>query len=512
MKKYLRLKSVPIGMYFTDAASLGYGKGCAPYWLSSKDMPYLPVLNWIQFNDDAEVRLASGETIGKDITTYNENQRLNRLSDSILTRSKLNVTTNDLFVGPVRIALNFTNKHVTITSSSGLAKCFSPLENSGFSQFDGRLLILEIHTLNSIDRIHELYGYTNYLKTLRDRCAGRSDLAAQEITNVYDYVLTHLTANKALTSGVRTDTYKVATMLDVPVLEMLEHGSSKVLSVLSKDLEITLEDIVAAPMHDRLAQDYVTDRSVMETIRGHGLSCFLVDNHDKLSDRFINFAGMVRKVPKIKSNDKIDGLYITSIDASQHLTVDAVTPLEEIDKMRYIYKSIEEAESGADMRVQYSDQLELQKLDKANESMGLKGDHEQRLREHDLLMRQRAAELETAAREQALDFDARKRALEMEASAHKARLDAEAVQRKAEHEAFMQQLKQTAESQKQESERLKHQYDRSHMQMSNESLYVKRDYEHAKYERDSTVETIKTVGAVAGLLAGGYAIYSKFSH
>lgn len=39
----------------------------------------------------------------------------------------------------------------------------------------------------------------------------------------------------------------------------------------------------------------------------------------------------------------------------------------------------------------------------------------------------------------------------------------------------------------------------------------KHRYEVEKYGRDSTVETLKTIGSVAGLLAGGYVIYKQLS-
>ena len=83
--------------------------------------------------------------------------------------------------------------------------------------------------------------------------------------------------------------------------------------------------------------------------------------------------------------------------------------------------------------------------------------------------------------------------------------------RKARHEETMLQLKRDSESAKRQTEDHKFNYERNRYQMDNLSLYSKREYEVGKYERDSTIETIKTVGGIVGLLAGGVVLYGKLA-
>ena len=47
--------------------------------------------------------------------------------------------------------------------------------------------------------------------------------------------------------------------------------------------------------------------------------------------------------------------------------------------------------------------------------------------------------------------------------------------------------------------------------MDTRQLDTKSHYEERKFERDNTIETLKTVGAVVGLIAGGMVFYNKMS-
>lgn len=511
MKKYIKTKTEAVGMYITDAGSLSRTSGGTSYWLSHKQMPYLPLLNWIQISPENEVRLASGESIGQDITTYNEHHRLNKLNEDILTRTKLDVTANDLFIGPIEMALNFSGKRLTITSRSGIPKSFAPLSLRSMPELDGKLVILSVHTINSVASIHNQYGYSNYLKTLKDRLVGKSDYASEELSSVYDYVLTCLQTHRPVSPLALSDTFKVVTLTVINVGEGLEANNVDTLALLNRQIEITYSDPVNARMHDNFTQEYILDKNVMETIRAYGLSCFIVDSDDKVSERYINFAGTVRKIPKIKSGDKVDGLYLVSVDASQKLQMDSVTPLNELDSVKFVYKSEEEADKGANMKEQYSDQLDLLRIEKANEALKLKAEHEKEMRALDQTSRQRIVDMEHESRRRVMDMDQEHRSRTVELDAYRTKLEEEDRARKLEHEEALRNLKLDTEVRKQETEHYKYDHDKNRFQMDNASLYVKRDYEHAKYERDSTIETIKTVGAVAGLLAGGYAIYTRLA-
>ena len=60
-----------------------------------------------------------------------------------------------------------------------------------------------------------------------------------------------------------------------------------------------------------------------------------------------------------------------------------------------------------------------------------------------------------------------------------------------------------------ESIQTKTSYDDYKYRMDTRHLDTKTHYEERKFERDNTIETLKTMGAVAGLVAGGMMFYNK---
>ena len=134
------------------------------------------------------------------------------------------------------------------------------------------------------------------------------------------------------------------------------------------------------------------------------------------------------------------------------------------------------------------------------DSFNAKSEYEKQLRELDL-----------EAKRNALQFEEIRAKNQLELEAQKADMTRQELQRKLDYEALVTQLKVENEKRKQDTETHKFSYDQTRHHMDSSSLYMKKEYEQGKYERDSTIETIKTVGAVAGLVAGGYVLFKKFS-
>jgi hypothetical protein len=57
----------------------------------------------------------------------------------------------------------------------------------------------------------------------------------------------------------------------------------------------------------------------------------------------------------------------------------------------------------------------------------------------------------------------------------------------------------------------KRDYDSHRYEMERRSNQYKANYEETRYERDTFLEGLKVIGAVAGVVAGGYVLYSKMS-
>ena len=511
-KSYANSKSEIIGMYVTDATTLAHHKGAESYWITHKDFKYLPILRMFNVSRDNEVRLASGERISEDITTYNQNYRLTMMNEKLVEKTKINTTSNDTQVGVIMAALNFTGKRVTIVDHLGFPKSHAPLKLEPMDHYQGKLLLITLHTFNSKENMHRVYGLTNYIKQLRDRLVGKEDFRSKENLKMYDYILECYANAKTGVILDATDTYKVATLNVLDSDRLVGFGEeSNTFHISNLGIEISFCEILNAPMHDVFSQNYSLDTQVMDTIREHGRSYFIVDNHDKIADRYMYSAGKVVKVPKQKNPNRLCGFYHMHIDGRKSLTADDFTPIESIDTLEFLYRTEEEALYGANKKDVYKDEIELKKLDKLNESLERKTEVEitstelfKQRQEFEFLFKKRMAEMEEENRikQQAREEEDRKRRLQIEE---------EDRRRKAAYEESMLQLKREAEYRKQQTEDHKFNYDKNRYHMDNLSLYSKRDYEVGKYERDSTIETIKTVGGIVGLVAGGVVLYGKMA-
>lgn len=94
-------------------------------------------------------------------------------------------------------------------------------------------------------------------------------------------------------------------------------------------------------------------------------------------------------------------------------------------------------------------------------------------------------------------------------------MNIEANEQKLRHERELSELRRRMEEESrraaEESYRYKNEYERNKYSYDLDMHHNKSRYEEARYERDSFVETIKTVGAVAGVAAAGFMLYKKFS-
>lgn len=502
MKAFINVDTQPVGMYVTEGRVLDKTPmGKSGHWLCRKDFPYLPIFNWIQITPDNQVVLSSTSSEISNIDNSHCGYNLTKYTEDVMKKSKIDISSNDLLMGPVNLMFNFTGVSLTITSHSGIPKSYAPLTLTSLPDLSGKLVLVTIHTLNTTRSMSHAYGYNNvYLKDLREKLAGKQDPVSVELKSIYDYVLSCLDLGKGMYEKISSDTYKVATMSVIDANEVFRVNKAETFSVNNKRIEVSREHILNAPLHEVFSEDYMHDRKIMSSIREHGVSCFIVDNSSLIGERYINYAGTVRNVPRVTDSYKQNGFYLLSVDASKVMEPEVFVPIGEIDKLEYIFKTHEEALVGANLKAQYADKLESLKMTQNLDSFNAKSEYEKQLRELDL-----------EAKRNALQFEEIRAKNQLELEAQKADMTRQELQRKLDYEALVTQLKVENEKRKQDTETHKFSYDQTRHHMDSSSLYMKKEYEQGKYERDSTIETIKTVGAVAGLVAGGYVLFKKFS-
>lgn len=171
----------------------------------------------------------------------------------------------------------------------------------------------------------------------------------------------------------------------------------------------------------------------------------------------------------------VNGLYIITTDENAKPHTEIICGLDKIDENQYVYRTVEEANTGADIKNKYKQELEksrheleLERISRSNESLELKTKHEREINELKL------------------QYQERTDAVKKEMETFKSLKERESIQTKTSYDDY------------------KYRMDTRH-------LDTKTHYEERKFERDNTIETLKTMGAVAGLVAGGMMFYNKLT-
>lgn len=483
MLKTLQLNNRVIGMYLADNGNVYFNgdKNAKTTFITSEFSNYVPILEMLNIDHRKEVVFANGVNKNEEVVTYNKAISGRSFNDAVIRQGKIDVTANDLFVGPITLFLNFTSHNLTVVTNKEFRKTFAPIENDHLDDFKGKIVVLNLHTLNTPKSIQNITGITNYLETLQDKFKNRDAPNIDEMREVVKYASDKWGETKFFTAMAQSNSMKVATMVELSEAEFIKDKADS-LYLMHQDLVITLENIVEAVEHPATSNAILTNRDLQREIRHNSFTCYIVDSEDKIGDRYINIAGSVKRINKVKDHNRANGLYIISTDLEGKVRNELACKLEELDGNKYVYKSIEEANIGADMRVQYRDniettrtELEVTKLERANENI------------------ERSSDLEQMRAEIKLVTDLVKSQGEVLSLAEKRKLErfktddeVRGIYAKRDFESFR--------------------YDVDRRERS-----AKLNYEDKKYERDSFVEGLKTVGALAGVAATGFLLYGKFA-
>lgn len=484
------------GIYITDADNVSMTGTAKSYWKSKDDVRYLPLLKLFTFHSSGNIVFTTGENVADDIITHNSSTSNKKPSPEVMARSRLNVTQNDLLVGGVTIALNFTKYNLTLQSEMDAPVMYRPLENSNMKQYEGKLVLLRVTSLTSPGSYHSLTGISNYIETLIERYRGNTSVRYSQMVDTLRTALEFWTTAAAGITDHSRIGLKVCQITEVPESMLFDRTKPCDLYLRSLRLTASTKSLVDVPEHPDFRRAGLGEDQLAETVREHGTACYIVDNKNSIGPRYYSFAGTVKEVPKMESENALDGLYVVSADKNHQIHTDAFTPLAEIDNSRFIFKSREEAETGADKRAQFSAETELTKLSKQVEVENVK--------QETLITK---SEMEALLARIRLETEADKRKTERE--------KAEFERQKADYEQRMLRLKEEYDRKLADirvSERtMDFDYDRVKYMYDARSLQNKERYESDRYSRDSTLETLKTAGSVAGLLAAGFIAYRKFA-
>lgn len=479
----LETTPVPVAIYFNNGNNVITQPKASDIRSEASNITnkYLPILSLINVQDDS--------LVFQNVNYYDDKITINNRSKDISLYGKMPVTASDLIMNSVNFVVNLSDTTILIRDSYNIPKMFEPVAFPKITESNkGNVLIFTVHYLSSISFIKAKYNLDNYISFLNDSYSSSTNPMLAEMKIVAKYVIDFFNKNNIEEVVVNSSsTIKVVTVtrINMDIINNTSDTHSGKISnfnLPNKNVVLSIGSFIKAKEHPALIVNYKLTEEVFDKLKSGIVKIFIVDKDDKISDRYLSLAGKTIRVPKVKKVELKDGLYLINGSDSDNIHDNTrvadnnfITDLDTIDTVKYLYKTREEAETGANKIQAYRDNLELDRLAALNEIEESKTK---------LLI------LRDAFEKEKLEFATNVEKTNKELDLYKMNLEKEAAERKNLFEELSIKRKDYFE----------------HI-----GAHRRDNYESMKYERDTTVETLKTVAAVAGVIATGYVIYKKLN-
>lgn len=452
---------------------------------------YYPVLEYFKMDSRIDVKMLYSGDVSKTIETYDPVKKPNKKpSHYVMSTDFIDVTSNEIMPIPDNVILNLTNDVLTVYDHYNIPHAVYPIYNTNLrDEFQNKILIFTIHKVTNpkIPKLMENESHS-YIERILDELRSKPEKALSpaereqlKVLEVADklYHETALFSDRHRVSSEQEkisniNSYKIVTVLELDNDDFVENkiGSrpeDTVLHIISKNLYITRRSVYRyfnIPVLDSFG--FINTKSMPGTY-----SIYIVDNKDMLSPRYTCIADKVIKIKSVKIPTSQEGLYIAEYNEDGGISLTFICDLDNIDKVKYIYKTQEEALNGADKLTLMDKEMKMKELNLQKELLEAKKENEKLKMDYEKLSRDLSIERERAK----IDFEAMAKELELKYSRMKRELEEKSLEDKW-------------------------RYDRDNYRMRN-------SYEEAKYARDTTSDTLKLVGTVVTAMAGMYLIASR---
>lgn len=454
---------------------------------------YVPILSDMSFETTTDIKMVHTKDVGESLESYDANNTSKKLTPAVRENKKIDVTTGDINVTPTQLLFNFTDFTVVCYNQHNIPITLPKLESKKLrDQYRGQLVLMTVHRLNNPKRVADVTGHDkNYLVDIIDRNKSRNrnnsrfsnfmDIVeeAQKCWEQLDYFSPEYNCNMITVVTVSTIPGELFNVKGRPG-DQAEHHQSLILT--EHDLLLTRDSVFQYKENPSLDRHIDVAEFKSKVINGSRF-LFLVDKDNKLDDRYYYTHGTVEKLPKLAGSSvskQPDGLYIGRYDDTLGVKIGNPIPLDEIDNLDYIFRTVEEATRGADKAEQWN----------------------QELKEREAKIRERELELKNISVTKRTEYETIIHDLRLENERVKQKAAQDAQEREQEFLNFKRNLEQS-------SMREKARYDSDGYSMKH--YFDERKYERddIKGERETFVETLKTVAATAGVIATGFMIYKQ---
>lgn len=491
------------------------------------DKPYerfIPMISGFSRNHQVELEILDPSCRENKIGTYDRNNPKSSLTEQVIGSKYLDVTRNDLSFSSDIIILNFTDKAISVCNDKGIVKMYAPLRNVNLEAHRGHVYFVEVNSLNNGDFVSNYFDDPDYLSTIISKYNQKVSKTSPrdlfktidvftKVKEIHDSVV--LNGGKFVSNSI-----KVISLLPIDNYYVQELHKGKEVHVLEYKALMSMSGPSEMGFNKYIDTDYTLTSNVLSLLSKHNMTCFINDPRNEIGERFTYIAGNVVRIPKMHDKGQTSKLYMRfsglEITKENELLEDNILEisLEEMDELPYIYKTVEDAEAGANRE--------------------LLAEKEFIIRENTLRNEKLRAELELSELKKAMDheklkadsdlLDKRKEieSLKMEMEALKASNDINRTERKDDFEEKKYEREMLLEEEKAKLAKAKERWDlereelkaslaRSNYNHEREMNSIKYQQENNKTNNEAVLQTLKAVGGVVALAAVGYTIYKNFS-
>lgn len=414
----------------------------------------------------------------------------------------------------VNLIINKTTRPIVFRDTSNIPKIVNPHNK----EYTSEVYVITIHTLKNPFKNKQNTLEKNYITDLLNRYENYIGQTYSELKEILRFVLnsheelekfescnngkfTSLYVDKLEINKKRNDYLHVITAIRIPENILIDN---KTIYISNKAILLSIKNIDEVEEHPITVNDNpFSSPKYLEQIDKNLISFILVDNHNKLNQKYVYIFNKAIKVDTIKDVHMPDGLYITSKINNEAKTVHYT--FEKCKELNLLFDTEEEAINNMDI----NKIIEREK------------------REMDIMKTKYNLEIEELKKQNIIEqnnFNIAKKEIEMKTESIKNEL----LKERTENEKELLRLKSELEKQrsainidhesKMSSIKEKNYNDKFLYEYNNmlrdsyfeaRKLYTKDFYDHRSYERNETLETIKTIGAVVGVLATMYIVSKK---
>lgn len=496
---------------YAPSSDLVYNEGMSVV-TDARHSQYLPIMQDFMRKHSSEFRLVDPKNHSNQITGYTREED-SYLSETAIKTTRLDMSFNDFKVGSDVILLNFTDMTISTSLPGEMYKTYGRVVNDKLHMFDGKIVLFEVTSVNRQDVIADVTGVNDYYDSIIDKIGSLDDINKfKKTTDIIDKAK-EIYENVVATSGEwRDNSVKVVNMLVIEGKDIQLLRSMDSLFLSEYNLLVSALNPFEMPANPLSRNDSFISQDLYEKMMANGIRCYINDPDNVISDRYIFVVNRVIKIPRIAERNTPRGLFIKvdgQIDQygtdGDDSTFEKLIPLSDIDKVDYIYRSIDEAVNGQDRHSinenKYKEELlrlQNEKLVSEKELVNVKNKYDvemlgvkRQLEELKLKNEQLKSENELVRMEKEHLYKDERDAAEAAKFDRKSSLDIT----KTEIDILREQMRADMDAR-----------DRKLDSMFEEQRWRREVY---KSNSSTVADTLKIVGAGLALLAAGYAIYKK---